>query len=242
MPNLEISTVKALLPKGTRAMVTDDLITKLNRMNEDPLLVGSMKENFLTYISVMKNGKYKIEDYLYAVRFVSHKLLGDSDIDSYTKTFPERYQRLVDEGLTREEMGAYVTAYKKNKLVIQIMEQTLVPSHVLNAPLYQEALNVQYNLMMNARSEMVRMKAAESVLEHTKQPETSRLDIKIGLDTESRDRQDKLYSQMTEIAKNQQEMLRNGARLEDIQKLNIRTGEVIDADVGDEDEEDDYEK
>lgn len=238
MPNLEISTVKALLPKGTRTMVTEELIDKLNRLDSDPLLIGSLKENFLTYIGVMKSGKYKIDDYLYAVKFVSHKLLGDSDIDAYAKTFPERYQRLAEEGVSRDGMGAYVSAYRKNKLVIQIMEQTLVPSHVLNAPLYQEALNVQYDLMMNARSEMVRMKAAESVLEHTKQPETSRLDIKIGLDAESKDRQDKLYAQMAEIAKNQQQMLMNGARLEDIQKLNIRTEEVIDADVGDEDDED----
>lgn len=240
MPKLEISTIKALLPKGTRTMVTEDLVEKLAKLDEDPLLVGSLKENFLTYIGVMRSGKYKLDDYLYAVKFVSHKLLGDSDIDAYTKTFPERYERLVREGISREDMGPYVTAYKKNKLVVQIMEQTLVPSHVLNAPLYQEALNVQYNLMMNAKSEMVRMKAAESILEHTKQPESSRLDIKIGLDNESKERQDKLYAQMAEIAKNQQEMLRNGARLEDIQRLNIRTAEVIDADV--DEEEDCYEE
>lgn len=234
---LDVKTVKSLLPKGTRTMVTEELVDKLEGFNEDPLLVGSFKENFLTYISVMKNGKYKIDDYLYAVKFVSHKLLGDSDIDAYAKTFPERYQRLDREGITRDQMGAYVTAYRKNKLVIQIMEQTLVPSHVLNAPLYQEALNVQYELMMNARSEMVRMKAAESVLEHTKQPEIGKLDIKIGLDAESKDRQDKLYNQMAEIAKNQQVMLQNGARLEDLQKLNIKTEQVIDAEV-DEDDED----
>lgn len=233
---LKLSTVKALLPKGTRAMVTQELIDKLERMNNDPLLIGSMKENFITYIGVLKNGKYKLEDYLYAVKFVSHKLLGDTDIDAYTKTFPERYERLINEGLSRDQIGAYVTAYRKNKLVIQIMEQTLVPSHVLNAPLYQEALNVQYDLMLNARSEMVRMKAAESVLEHTKQPESSKLDIKIGLDNESKDRQDKLYTQMAEIAKQQQELLKKGAKLEDIQKLNIRTEEIIDADVDEEEE------
>ena len=229
MADLEISTVKALLPKGTRSLVTEDLIDKLNRLDKDPTLVDSIKENFLTYIGVMRSGKYKLDDYLNAVKFVSHKLLGDSDIDAYTKTFPERYHRLEEAGVSREDMGPYVTAYKKNKLVVQIMEQTLVPSHVLNAPMYQEALNVQYKLMMSAKSELVRMKAAESILEHTKQPEVSKLDIKIGLNDESKDRQDKLFNQMAEIAKNQQELLRNGAKLEDIQKLNIRTEEVIDA-------------
>jgi hypothetical protein len=65
----------------------------------------------------------------------------------------------------------------------------------------------------------------------------SKLDIKIGLDAESKDRQDKLYNQMAEIAKNQQIMLQKGVRLEDLQKLNIRTEQVIDAEV-DEDDED----
>lgn len=235
---LDIKAVKSLLPKGTRTMVTEELIDKLDRFNEDPLLIGSFKENFLTYIGVMKSGKYKIEDYMYAVKFVSHKLLGNSDIDAYAKTFPERYERLIGEGLSRDQMGAYVTAYRKNKIVIQIMEQTLVPSYVLNAPLYQEALNVQVDLMLNARSEMVKMKAAESVLEHTKQPEVSKLDIKIGMDAESKDRQDKLYGQLTEIAQSQQLMLKNGMKLEDLQKLNIRTEEVIDADMVDDDDED----
>lgn len=236
MNKIEIGTVRALLPKGTRTMVSEELVEKLNRLDNDPLLIGSLKENFLTYIGVMKSGKYKLEDYLYAVKFVSHKLLGCNDIDAYAKTFPERYQRLVDVGVDRDGMGAYVSAYRKNKLVVQIMEQTLVPSHVLNSPLYQEALNVQYDLMMNAKSEMVRMKAAESVLEHTKQPETSKLDIRVGLDNDSKDRQDKLYAQLAEVARNQQEMLRNGARLEDIQRLNIRTDEVIDAEYDDDED------
>ena len=177
---LDIKVVKDLLPKGTRSMVTQELIDKIEDINADPLMAEGFKDNFLSYIGVMKKGKYKIEDYLSAVRFVSHKLLGDTDIDAYTKVFPERYSRLEREGVTREQMGAYVTAYRKNKLVIQVMEQTLVPSHVLNAPLYQEALNVQVNLMMNARSEMVRSRAAESVMEHTRQPETSKIELEIG--------------------------------------------------------------
>ena len=97
--SVDVGTVKALLPKGTRTMVTQELVDKLNKFNEDPKMVGSFKENFLTYISVMKTGKYKMEDYLYAVKFVSHKLLGDSDINAYIKTFPERYARLSELGL-----------------------------------------------------------------------------------------------------------------------------------------------
>ena len=140
---LDVKTVKSLLPKGTRTMVTEELVDKLEGFNEDPLLVGSFKENFLTYISVMKNGKYKIDDYLYAVKFVSHKLLGDSDIDAYAKTFPERYQRLDREGITRDQMGAYVTAYRKNKLVSQSRSSSLHSYHLTSSIHHQFILHIQ---------------------------------------------------------------------------------------------------
>lgn len=181
MPNLGIDTVKALLPKGARTLVTDELMDKLNRMGSDPLLLDSMKENFISYISVLSSGKYKMDDYLHAVKFVSHKLLGDSDIDAYTKTFPERYQRLVDEGVARSDMGAYVSAYRKNKLVVQIIEQTLVPDHIFNAPLRQQMLNEAANIALNGRSEVARVQAINTILANTKAPETIKMELDIGM-------------------------------------------------------------
>jgi len=180
MQNLEVDTVKALLPKGARGLVTDELVDKLNRMNEDPKLIDSMKENFISYIGVLKSGKYKMDDYLHAVKFVSHKLIGDSDIDAYAKTFPDRYQRLVDEGIARSDMGAYVSAYRKNKLVVQIIEQTLVPDHIFNAPLRQQMLNEAANIALNGRSEVARVQAINTILANTKAPETIKMELDIG--------------------------------------------------------------
>jgi hypothetical protein len=116
-----------------------------------------------------------------AVRYVSFKLLGDSNIEAYTKTFPDRYQNFMVNGTSAKDIASYVTSYNKNKLVNLIFEQTLIPFHVLNADKYQKALNVQVELMVNANSEKVRSDAANSVLTHLKPPETKKIELDISV-------------------------------------------------------------
>ena len=74
-----------------------------------------------------------------------------------------------------------MTAYHKSKLVSKILEQSLIPSWVLNQDLYQKALNVQAELMVHANSEKVRSDAANSILTHLKPPETQKIQLDVGV-------------------------------------------------------------
>ena len=220
--------MKDSLPKQQRKLFTEEIYNKLVELQKDPLLIGTGMENFITYSNVMKTGKYKMEDYLNAIKYVSYKLLGDKDIEAYIKTFPHRYEKLKAEGLDKSAMGAYVNAYKKNQLVVKIMEQTLVPTHILNAPLYQEALNVNVNLMYTARSEMVKQKAAEAVMAATKQPETAKLELDVNIHNNALD---ELTEQLNELATDQLSLLTSG-------KTNLNTlgglkpkDDILDAEV-----------
>ena len=116
-----------------------------------------------------------------AVKYVSHKLMGCTNIDAYSKTFPDKIIRFSAQGVSSKDIASYVTAYNKSKLVNAIMEQTLVPMWVLNQDLYQKALNVQAELMISANSEKVRSDAANSLLTHLKQPETQKVELNIGM-------------------------------------------------------------
>lgn len=229
--SITVDQIRDLVPKSQRDSITDEFIQKLNEFNKDPRLVGSFKDNVLGYIGVMKEGKYSLEEYINAVRWVSYKLLGSTDIDTYNKVFPDRYERLKQEGVSRDQMSAYTSAYKKSKLVIQIMEQTLVPNYVLNAPMYQDALNVQAELMMNARSEMVRQKAADSLLTHLAVPQEAKIKLDIGMSDETKNAQKQLVDHVAALAINQQKMLTAGLPLDQLQRLNIpsKTEDIIDA-------------
>ena len=173
--------IERVMPKQIKAKVTPQLIKTINDVMTDPALRENFRDNLLSYTGVMADGKYKIGDYVNAVKYVSFKLLGSTNIESYTKTFPLRFQRLVNEGANDKTISSYSTAYNKNKLVQKIMEQTLTPMHVLNVDLYQKALNRSAYLMMNAASEKVQADAANNLMNQLKAPEVNKIELDISV-------------------------------------------------------------
>lgn len=170
---------KAALPKEARLRVTDEMVDHINDLISQPDLRENFRDNLIGYSMVLGQGKYKLMDYINAVKFVSYKMLGSSAMESYAKTFPERYQKLIDEGADNNTISAYSSAYNKNQLVNKIFEQTLVPTHILNADLFQKAINVQATLMMTAKSEKVRSDAAAKLMDTLKPPETKKVELNV---------------------------------------------------------------
>lgn len=178
---IPLEAVKKQLPKWHRSMITQEFLDKIEDSVRDKEIAESFKEGFISYIKVLSTGKYKLEDYISAVKYISYKLLGYSNVDAYASVFPERFQRLKDEG--QERISSYVSAYNSNKLVCLIYEQTMVPTYVLNAPLHQEALNELAKMIKDPSVRgMTKVKACEAILQYTKAPEVVKGEITIGID------------------------------------------------------------
>jgi hypothetical protein len=158
------------LPPNLKGAATQQLVDMVNNVVTDPLIAEQVRNNFISYTGVLKDGKFKTEDYLNAVTYVSYKLMGDSNQDAYFKTFPQRYQALTAKGATTKEISAYVSAFNKGKLVNLILEQSLVPTWVLNQDIHQKAINRLSDLMMTAASEKVQADAAIGLLAHLAKP------------------------------------------------------------------------
>jgi len=169
------------LPDKVKKSINQELIDQINTTLGDPEMYESYRDNLLSYTKVMADGRFKVQEYVNAVKYVSHKLMGATNIEAYSKTFPDKITRFAAQGVTAKDIASYVTAYNKSKLVNLIFEQTLIPSYVLNQDMYQRALNVQADLMVSAKSEKVRSDAANSLLTHLKMPETQKveLDVKV---------------------------------------------------------------
>ena len=178
---LTIDQFKHALPKDVKTRVSQPMVDSLNCLLQDQQLRENFRDNLLSYTNVMKDGRYRIGDYINAVRYVSHKLLGSTNQEAYAKTFPSRFQRLVDEGADNKTISSYSTAYNKTKLVAAITEQTLTPVHVINADVYQQAINKQVTLMQTAHSETVQQKAAEALMVHLKAPEVSKVELDVNV-------------------------------------------------------------
>jgi hypothetical protein len=199
--------LKSALPATLRSSVSQSLVDKVNRISSDPIAAENIRNNFVSYTSVMKEGRFKIEDYLNAVAYVSYKLMGYNNEESYAKTFPQRYADLLAKNTSKKDISAYVSAYHRGKLVNLIMEQSLVPSWVLNQDLFQKALNVQAELMATATSEKVRTDAANSILTHLKKPEK---DFQLNINTEDSSGMREMRDTLSQLAAQQRQMIEQG--------------------------------
>ncbi len=223
MTDLTVQQVQTALPASLKSAVTQSMVDMINNANSDPLIAEQIRNNYLSYAGVMKDGKFKTEDYLNAVMYVSFKLMGYSNQDAYFKTFPQRHAALLAKGTTSKDISAYVSAYNKGKLVNLIYEQTLVPTWVLNQELHQRALNVQADLMVNAQSEMVRSNAANSILTHLAKPKEA--GPLINLDMRETSGMNELRDALAQMAQQQKELIAAGVPTKEIAAAKIIEGE-----------------
>lgn len=182
---LTLDQFQKALPKQIKNAVDQDMVDSINAVLSDAQLSQNYRDNLLSYTGVMRDGKFKMHQYLDAVKYVSFKLMGDSNIVAYAKTFANRYQELINNNTSDKDISAYVAGYNKTKLVNLIFEQTIIPSHILNADMYQKAINTQAELMISAKSEKVRSDAANSLLTHLKPPEVKKIELDIGIKQDS---------------------------------------------------------
>lgn len=173
--------LQELLPRNSSQEFSANLAESIDRLmrDEDPEFRDTLRDNIIGYAEVVRQGRYKLEDYLNAVKFVSWRLGGNSFEKCYIKAFPDRYDRLVQSGKSRKEISSYVSAYSNNKLVVALLQQSLTPTYILNADVFQKAVNTQVKIMRDAKSDMVRMSAADSLMKHLKQPDTAKIELDI---------------------------------------------------------------
>jgi len=207
--------VQQALPKHLKSNATQQLVDTINNIVSDPLVAEQIRENYITYTSVLQDGKYKMEAYLSAVQYVTYKLMGLSNKDAYAKTFPQRYANLLSKGCSEKDISAYIAGYNKGQLVNKIMEQSLIPSWILNQDKYQLAINTQYDLMIDPSiSAKVRCEAANSLLTHLGKPKES--NFQVNIDARTNTGLSELTESLKELATMQLELIKNGKSTKDI--------------------------
>lgn len=227
MDKFDLEDLRAIVPIKLQTAVTQDIVDDINSLNsDDPEAASNIRDNFITYLDVLQEGKYKLTDYLNAIKYVSFKLMGKTNRDSYRYTFPERFRRMKESETPEKDIDSVISAYNRNKLVNKIYEKTIIPSWILNQDAYQEAINTQVKLMRTANSERVRMMAADSILNHLKRPENiQQAQLSINVNTGSII--DDLQKNMLKLVESQQNMIKLGVSPKDIAAQRI----VVDAEA-----------
>ena len=222
---LTVEALKGVMPKRQKHNINTALVNELNAICTEPEERDAFRENLLSYSNVLQDPNIRLPTYIEAVKYVSFKLMGMTNQDSWIKTFPERYKRLIKQNKGDGFIRATVACYNRGKVVNTILEQTLVPTYVLNQDLYQKALNVQAQLMFTADSEKVRTEAANSLLVHLKQPETTKLQLDIAVQEDDSIRE--LRAATMELVKTQREAIQAGMTdAKEVAESKIINGEV----------------
>lgn len=217
---LTVDMVEKAFPATLKKNATQSLCDMINNIVADPLIAEQVRNNFISFTGVLKDGKYKTEDYVHAITYVSFKLMGDTNQEAWFKTFPQKYQALVAAGKKSNEISAYVSGYASGKLVNAIMDQAAVPVWLLNRDVYQKAINTQADLMMNAQSEKVRSDAANSILTHLAKP-AEKAGALINIDLRENSGMTELKNSIEQLAQQQQQLIAAGARTKDIAAIDI---------------------
>lgn len=224
---LTMEQFKSALPDSLRKTVNQQLIDQVNKTLSEPEMYEQYRDNLLSYGKVMKDGRWTVQEYLSAVKYVSYKLMGGTNIEAYSKTFPEKIVRFTAQSVSSKDIASYVTAYNKSKLVNLLMEQTMIPVHVLNQDLHQKAINNLADLMMTAGSEKVRVEAAIGLIAATKTPEIKKVELDIGVKEDSSIAQ--LRAATMDLARQQRELMTAGVvTAQEIAHQRVVPAEVVD--------------
>lgn len=212
-----VEDLQKALPATLKTAATQSLADKINTIAADPLEAEAIRDNFIGYSHVLRDGKFKMEDYLNAVRYVSYKLMGLTNKEAYERTFPDRMNHFISTGADSKTIAAYVSIYNKGKLVNLIYEQTMIPTWVLNQDAYQKAIKTQMELMSSSGSDLVRTQAANSLLTHLKKPEVK--EFQISVEQKENSGMKELMKTMEDLAQQQLNMIKNGASTRDVAAL-----------------------
>ena len=207
--DIEIAALQQAVPKKCKGMITKEFVDNLNGLVTDQTAREAFRDNLFGYTDILKDGNLSMKAYVNAVKYVTYKLFDNTNLAAYVKTFPDRYQDMLNKNYPEKDINSVISGYNKGRIVTKLFELTMTPSHIINADLHQKAINHLAYLMLNARSEKVQSDSASKLVDALKMPETAKveLEVKVGQDSAI----DDLRRSTLELVKQQKLVIEAGA-------------------------------
>lgn len=236
--NITREKLRGLLPKGSSAQVTDEILETINRMGEDTDLPQDLlEEEVMSYMHLVGSIKgIGIQDVINATKYCNLKR-NYNNKQAYSIVFPDKYDERVNAG---KPIDNYVAMYNATKLVTAIDKENLVAAHIKYYPYFDTAIKelvkvgVHNDAGNNADGEkmtvtpMVKVQALKELIAVTKQPETAELNLNINPGEQAMAEQEKLNENIEKLIASHEAAFRSGTDVSQLQKLNLN---IIDAEV-----------
>ncbi len=217
---LGISEIKPLVPRKIGNSLTPVLINRLNTADSDQFIQETIENIFKGYIGLLSEFNYGIEEYIDASIFVGYKFHGFTNLDAFKRTFPKKYNNYIINGADSKQVAAIAAGYSRRGVVSKLIEQSMSKMWVLNMDNFQKAIDVQVDLMQNAKSEKVRCDAANSVLTHLGKPRDTITNNHINIDLREHTGLADLKDELAELAQQQLNIINMGVSAKEIIEIN----------------------
>jgi len=184
MKELTLVTVQSQLTGQQKLLVGEETIEEINKLATQPDYGAEFLESYLDHLNVLADSpRNNHGQYLNAVKFFSLVECGNSLTDAYVKVFPERHERRAkgnpDKENVKQLLRGEASRYNGSRLVSEIRRVATVPVQLIHRHLLHEAILATAELMTTARSEMVRAKAADTLIRELKPAEDQTLKIEV---------------------------------------------------------------
>ena len=228
--------LKQMIPKGCATAVTEDILKIINNMENDTGLPQEyMEEKLMSNMHLLKGRQgVGIEKLINALKFCNLKQNMTNE-KAWSIVFPKKYNELVTAG---KQVDNHVSMYNKSDLVVEIDKAMLLSACIQYMPENRRAMERLVELMEGKGANegekagpMVQYNAAKTIIEMTTMPEDMNINLKVGMDEESKSIQESLFEQLKRTADIQMAKLQSGASITDIQRLGVKAEKIIDAEV-----------
>lgn len=200
------------VPVELKSKLSPKTLDNVFKALDDPAYCSALRDNFVSFSSVVNHSRYSVEQYFNACKFLTYKGFGFNDIISYQKTFPDRYYSLLGKGKDNRSISSYVSAFKNSALVTAIREHCSIKDWVYNLDRREDAIAVLHEIVLDDKaSHRARINAADALLNHTAPPPENKLTVEVGISKTSAITL--LDNRLNEIVKQQKEMLCKGESL-----------------------------
>ena len=233
--NITVEKLRNFIPKGYHASVTEDIVKMINSMEDSSGLPQEyMEERLMSSLHLLKVVRgSSIEQLVNAIKYCNLKR-NMTNIKAWAITFPARYDKLIAAG---KQVDNHVSMYNGSDLVVEIDKGMLLSACIQYMPENRRAMQRLVELMegQGANGEqagpMVQYNAAKTIVEMTTMPEDMNVNLKIGMDEESKSVTQTLSEQLSRMADIQMQKLKAGHSIADVQRLGIKAEKIIEAEI-----------
>lgn len=181
---LTTEIVQTQLAPHQRNMVNDETLEEIKNLATDPDYGEEFLDSYLTHLRVLKDHvKANHTQYLNAVKFFTLMEAENTIVDAYIKVFPERYEQRnrnrPESERGKEILNSEASRYNKSVLVNEIRRVATIPVQLIHRHLLHEAILETAHIMKHAKSDMVRQKAAATLITELKPAEDTQINVNV---------------------------------------------------------------